>query len=175
MMRPEGSGASYRVLGVDTSLRCTGLGVVQATGNRLEALWYGCVKNPQKLSLSACLFHLRQDLRICLDEWKPDAVAVEGVFFARNVKTAMLLGHARGVVLAEAAATGCPICEYAPRRVKQAVVGTGTAQKAQVIRMIMRLLNLKEEPPEDAADAMAIAICHLNGRTSLAALQTKTI
>ena len=91
--------------------------------------------------------------------------AIEGILYSRNVKTAVALGHARGVVIAACAAAGVPVYEYAPRRVKQALVGHGGADKVQVRKMVMTLLNLADEPGEDAGDALAMAICHLHNRT----------
>ena len=95
---------------------------------------------------------------------KPDEVAIEGIFFAKNVKTAVILGEARGAVIAACGRAGLPVYEHAPRSVKQALVGFGGAHKGQVGRMVMALLNLKEAPPADAADALGIAICHLQQR-----------
>ena len=110
-----------------------------------------------------------------LDAHQPDTVAIEGAFFHRNVKTAMVLGHARGVAIQVCAARGLPVHEYAPRRVKQAVVGVGSASKDQVRQMIMRMLSLEEQPDEDASDALAIAICHLHNRTAIEALGSKSL
>ncbi len=156
-----------RVLGIDTALRCTGLGVVEREGQRWRVVDYGLVRNPDSLKHSACLCRLQDGLREFIQRTQPEQVAVEGGFFARNARTAMILGEARGVAIATAAAAGLPVFEHAPRRVKQAVVGFGGAQKEQVGRMVMRLLGLREEPPPDAADALAIAICHLQGRGPL--------
>jgi crossover junction endodeoxyribonuclease RuvC len=102
-------------------------------------------------------------------------VAIEGAFFHKNAKTAMILGQARGVAIAACAARGLPIYEYAPRRVKQAVVGAGGASKDQVRQMVMAMLGLREEPQEDASDALAIAVCHLHNRTGHRALAPEPI
>ena len=110
-----------------------------------------------------------------IDRTRPEAAAIEGIFFCKNIKTVMMLGEARGVVIAACAVKGVPVYEYAPRRVKQAVVGFGGAEKGQVARMVMSLLALREEPQEDAADALALAICHLHNRTGCAALMPKPI
>lgn len=151
-----------RVLGIDTALRTTGVGVVEATGPRLLAIEYGLLRNPARRPLSACLAHIHAALTELIARTAPGAVAIEGAFFSRNARTALTLGQARGAALAACAAAGLPIYEYAPRRVKQAVVGFGGAEKGQVRAMVMRLLNLREEPAEDAGDALAIAISHLH-------------
>lgn len=110
-----------------------------------------------------------------IDRTRPDAAAIEGVFFCKNIKTVLMLGEARGVVIAACAVRGIPVYEYAPRRVKQAVVGIGSAEKAQVAKMVMTLLALREEPQEDAADALAVAICHLHNRSGCAELMPEAI
>lgn len=149
-----------RILGVDTSLRSTGLGLIQVRGSRLEAVELGLVKNPAAWSLSRCLVHLQAAMSEILERGKPGIVAIEGIFFCKNVRTAVILGEARGVVISSCATAGVPVYEYSPRRVKQAVVGFGGAGKDQVVRMVMSLLGLRAAPSEDAADALAIAICH---------------
>ena len=164
-----------RVLGVDTSLRSTGIALVQAHGAVYETLNYELVKNPSGRPLSACLAHLHQAMDVILAKGKPDAVSLEGIFFCKNVKTAVILGEARGVVIAACAAAGVPVYEYSPRRVKQAVVGFGNAGKEQVRKMVMAILKLREEPHEDAADALAIALCHLHTVGRWAGLTGKAI
>lgn len=166
---------SIRVLGVDTSLRSTGYGVVEGKGNRFSVVEYGTIKNPRTVPLSGAIEKLGRAIGEIIDRSKPDAVSIEGVFFCKNVKTTLMLGEARGVVIAACAARGVPVYEYAPRRVKQSVVGFGGADKSQVVKMVMRLLALREEPQEDAADAMAIAVCHLHSQTGVAALMPKPI
>ena len=166
---------AVRVLGVDTSLRSTGVGVVEGRGNRLSTVEYGTIKTPQSKPLSECLVSLSAGLTEIIGRTKPSAVALEGIFYCKNVKTAVILGEARGAAIAACAECGLPVFEYAPRRVKQAVVGFGGAGKEQVRKMVMTLLALKEEPQEDASDALAIAICHLHSATRLAALSPKTI
>ena len=159
-----------RVLGVDTSLRSTGVGVVEVAGSRLTAIQYGTLSNPASRPLSACLLAIEDGVAELIATHHPDAAAVEGVFFAKYVRATLLLGHARGAVIAQCARLGLPVFEYEPRRVKQAVVGQGGAAKGQVQRMVQSILNLPEPPPEDAADALAIAICHIQNRTRIAAL-----
>lgn len=164
-----------RVLGIDTSLRSTGVGVVDAAGSRLTAVEFGRVHNPDRLPLSGCLRRLDEGIRDVLARTRPDEAAIEDIFFCKNVHTAVTLGEARGVVIAACAAAGIPVYEYAPRRVKQALVGNGAADKSQVRRMVMRLMGLADEPQEDAGDALAIAVCHVNSRTSVAALAPESI
>ena len=167
--------ATCRVLGVDTSLRATGVGVVEAAGSRLTALHHGTLRTSAGRPLSACLLTLQDGIAELLASFRPDVVAVEGVFFARNVRTTLLLGQARGAVLAQCARSGVPVYEYEPRRVKLAVVGFGGAAKEQVQHMVASILHLPALPPEDAADALAIAICHLHNRTRIQALAAAPI
>lgn len=164
-----------RVLGIDTSLRSTGTAVVEAHGSRLAAVEYGRIHNPANLRLSACLGRIDVAIRELIARTKPDAAAIEDIFFAKNVRTSMILGEARGVVIAACAGAGVPVYEYAPRRVKQAVAGNGAADKSQVRKMVIAVLGLTDEPQEDAGDALAIAICHLHNRTSYAALAPEEI
>ena len=111
---------------------------------------------------------LRDEIAGLIDREKPDTVAIEGIFFCKNVKTAFILGEARGTVISTCAGAGLPVYEYAPRKVKQGVVGRGAADKSQVAQMIKTLLGLKEIPQNDAADALAIAYCHATQLRSLA-------
>lgn len=147
-------------MGVDTSLRSTGLALIEARGARCRTLEYEVAKNPAQRPLSDCLSHLHRAVTAWLARGRPTAVAIEGIFFCKNVKTAVILGEARGAVIAACALVGAPVFEYSPRRVKQAVVGYGAAGKEQVRRMVTTLLCLPDEPHEDAADALAIALCH---------------
>lgn len=164
-----------RVLGVDTSLRSSGVAVVEERGSTLVAVDYGTISIPARRSLSDCLKCLHEDLAGFIERHKPEQAAVEGLFYCKNVKTATTLAHARGVAIAVCSLAGLPVFEYAPRKVKQAVVGYGAAEKEQVRRMVMTLLSLKEEPEEDAGDALAIAICHLHNRTGYAAMAPRPI
>ena len=156
--------AGVRVLGIDTALRKTGLGVVEQRGSAFRALHYGLVKNSAKLPHSTCLLNLVTGVQEAVASWQPQAVAIEGVYYFKNPKTAVILGQARGAVIAACAALNLPVFEYAPRRVKQAVVGVGSAQKHQMVAMMRSLLNLAEDPGEDEADALALALCHLHAR-----------
>ncbi len=159
-----------RVLGVDTSLRSTGVGVVEARGSRMQVVEYAVLRMPTKAALSECLCTLHRQIGEIIDRTAPAAIAIEGIFFCRNMKTALTLGEARGAVIAAGAAHKLPIYEYAPRRVKQAIVGFGGAEKDQVGQMVSAILGLAKPPPEDAADALAIAICHINSTSRHALL-----
>jgi crossover junction endodeoxyribonuclease RuvC len=163
------------VLGVDTSLRSSGFGVVTGRGNQLQAEAFGVIKNPASRRHSECLKVIHTEIRGLIERYEVRAMAVEGAFFAKNAKTAMILGQARGVVLAAGAEADIPVYEYAPRRVKQALVGTGSAGKGQVASMVARLLGVREAMPDDASDALAIAICHLHSRTGIRELAPKQI
>ncbi len=157
---PEGN--RTLVLGVDTSLRCSGLALVEVRGSSLRALGYSVVKNPPALHLSRCLANIYAAIEATITGSRPDSVAVEGIFYCRNVRTAVVLGEARGAVIAACAASGVAVYEYPPRRIKQAVVGFGAADKGQVQRMVCAILGLDAKPSEDEADALAVAICHAN-------------
>ncbi|MCC5849765.1 MAG: crossover junction endodeoxyribonuclease RuvC [Verrucomicrobia bacterium] len=151
-----------RILGIDTSLRSTGIGVLTSDGFRHQVVTYGTITAPRTWPLSRCLNNLREKLEEIISAEKPVVAAVEGIFFCKNVKTAVILGQARGVVIATCTAAGLPVYEYAPRSVKQGVVGRGAADKSQVAQMVKVLLGLPEVPQNDAADALAIAHCHAN-------------
>lgn len=164
-----------RVLGIDTSLRSTGVGVVESRGASLAAIEFGCIRNPDRVPLSGCLRRLDEALRELIGRAQPDAVAIEDIFYCKNVRTAVILGEARGVAIAACASSSLPVFEYAPRRVKLSVAGSGAADKSQVRKMVMRLLALNEEPQEDAGDALAMALCHLHSRSAVAALAPEPI
>lgn len=163
------------VLGIDTSLRASGFGVVQTRQGRTVAREHGCIRTPRSRPHSECLRRLQTELAEILRRHQPDAAAIEGIFYCKNARTALVLGEARGVAIAACAAADVPVFEYPPRRVKQAVVGFGGAGKEQVRKMVMSILGLAEEPQEDAGDALAIAICHLHQSTTYGALAPKEI
>jgi len=148
------------VLGIDPGTARTGYGLVQLDAHRLHVLDYGCLETPSTMVLAHRLLLIEQGLSGLIEEHRPDVVAVERIFFNRNVQTAFAVGQARGVVLMVAARSGLPVAEYAPHEVKQAVTGYGRADKGQVQRMVQTILGLAVLPrPDDAADALAIAIC----------------
>lgn len=150
-----------RVLAIDPSLRGTGYAVLEKNGTRIHAHTYGVIKNPDRLLPSACLVAIHSTVAEVVSKFSPECAAVEGVIFVQNYKTAITMGSARGAALLAIAASGLPIYEYAPRKVKQAVVGRGAAAKTQVAFMVRALLGLTETPPPDAADAIAIGLTHL--------------
>jgi crossover junction endodeoxyribonuclease RuvC len=151
------------VLGIDPGVSCCGFGAVAQDGSSLHALSAGVIRTPATDSLPQRLAALEAELESLVAEVRPTAVAVERVFFQVNVRTAMSVGQASGLALAVAARAGVPVCQYTPNEVKQAVAGYGAAGKAQVQAMVTKLLRLPEAPrPPDAADALALAICHLS-------------
>ena len=149
-----------RILAIDPSLRCSGFAVLEKIAGKVRALEYGLVKNPPKLLASGCLVAIRDRIAALIAQHEPECVVIEGVIFVQSHRTAITLGAARGAAIVAAAERGLPIYEYAPRRVKQSVVGRGGAQKQQVGFMVRVLLGLSETPPPDAADALAIGLTH---------------
>jgi crossover junction endodeoxyribonuclease RuvC len=151
------------VLGIDPGSETTGWGVVEGDARRSKLVGFGTVKAPARLSFAARLLKISDGVEAVIERFKPDACAVEQAFYAINVQTAIKLGQVRGVILVAAERAGVEIAEYAPRLVKQTVVGYGGAEKQQVQEMVRVLLSMKEIPqPHDAADALAIAITHLH-------------
>src|SRR5271154_223400 len=148
------------IFGLDPSLRSTGYGIIAVEGRETRALAYGVIRNPDKIVPSRCLVAIHQQVADLLQKYKPDAAAVEGIIYLQNYQTAITLGSARGAALLALAEAGLPIYEYAPRRVKAAATGQGGAQKGQVAFMMRAMLGLTENPPPDAADALAIALTH---------------
>src|SRR5919109_4612710 len=159
------------VIGVDPGTHRTGYGVIAEQEGRPVALDWGVISPRPSLPLPAKLQTIYTALQACLETHHPDTLAVEELFFAKNVRSAVTLAHARGVTLLAAAAVGVEVVEYSPLEIKQAVVGYGRADKREVQAMVQVLLNWRGPmPPEDAADALAIALCHLHGRRLRAAL-----
>lgn len=155
------------ILGVDTSLRSTGYGVLETQGSRMIARAYGNIPNPAKLPVSECLRNINLKIADLIAEFNPDVLSVEKVIYGKNANTMMVLGEARGAVIVAGVNAGKPIYEYEPRRVKMSVCGNGMAEKEQVQRMMKTLLALPELPQNDAADALALAICHAHAKTIL--------
>jgi crossover junction endodeoxyribonuclease RuvC len=152
-----------RVLGIDPGSQTTGWGVVEGDGRRYSLVAFGSVRVPSSLTFAARLLRICNGLEEVIAEHRPDACALEDAFLATNVKVSMKLGQVRGVVLLVAERAGLEIEEYAPRLIKQTVVGYGNAEKHQVQEMVRLLLSLKTAPsPHDAADALAVAICHFH-------------
>lgn len=156
--------APCRILGLDPGLRVTGWGVVTAHGARLIYGAHGVIKTPEASELPARLAFLFNALKAILDEHRPDEAAVEETFVNNNPASTLRLGAARGVVVLAPAQFGIPVSEYAANRVKRAVVGVGHADKDQVAAMVCRLLPTAGEVRQDAADALAVAICHAHFR-----------
>ncbi|MGM0602348.1 MAG: crossover junction endodeoxyribonuclease RuvC [Bacillota bacterium] len=155
------------ILGVDPGLATIGFSIVEKEGNKFNVLEYGVIKtSPDKTDVER-LKIIYRNMKELINEYKPDQMAVEELFFNKNVKTAIVVGQARGVILLAGAESSITVAEYTPLQVKQAVVGYGRADKNQVQQMVKNLLNLSEIPrPDDAADALAIAICHGHVYTS---------
>ena len=155
------------VLGVDTSLRSSGYGVLSVEGSKMRALDYGTIPNAAKVPLSQCLRKIYERITELIAAHEPDVMVIESVIYGKNAGTMLVLGEARGAVITAAAAAGLPVYEYEPRRMKKAVCGNGLAEKEQIQRMVKTLLALSELPPDDAADALGMAICHAHSNSLL--------
>ncbi len=151
------------VIGIDPGLALMGYGVVESDGYRFKVHDYGVIETKAHTDDGERLLQLWNGLNSLIEKYKPDAVSVEELFFNKNVKTAITVAQARGVALLAVKTNGVPLYEYTPLQAKQAVVGYGRAEKSQIQQMVKTILNLKEIPkPDDAADALAIAITHIN-------------
>ena len=152
-----------RVIGVDPGLTITGFGILDYKGGQIRTVAFGTIKPPVKESLPNRLEYLNSHMTELLEKFEPNAFAIEDTFFSQNVKSALLLGQARGVLLLASASKGIPSMDYAPRKVKQSVVGNGAADKTQVQYMVQQILKMDEPPkPLDVSDALAIGLCHIN-------------
>jgi crossover junction endodeoxyribonuclease RuvC len=151
-----------RVLGIDPGSRTLGFGAVELRDGVLRHVAHGVVEARDGGALGRRLVEIRGGLAQVVTQHEPDAVALEGLFYARNVQSALKLAHARGVAMELVSSLGVPVIEYSPMEVKRGVVGYGRASKEQVARMVQRLLALPTQPIADAADALALAICHLH-------------
>jgi crossover junction endodeoxyribonuclease RuvC len=149
-----------RIIAIDPSLRSSGYAVLEKTAGKVRTLDFGQVKNPASLLQSGCLVAIRARIAEVIQQHGPECAVFEAVIFVQSHRTAIALGAARGAALLAAAECGLPIFEYAPKRVKQSVVGRGGAQKQQVAFMVRELLGLDAIPPADAADALAIGLTH---------------
>jgi crossover junction endodeoxyribonuclease RuvC len=161
------------ILGVDPSLRGTGFGVIKLAKPFPETLTHGTISCPAGWARSRCLAKISQSLREAIQKHRPTVCVIEGLFYAQNLQTALIMGEARGAAIAAIAEAGLEIFEIAPRKVKQAIVGYGAAQKSAVAKMVQRLLNLPQPPAPDAADALALALAHAqeNSRYNLTPLK----
>lgn len=159
-----------RILGIDPGLATVGFGVVDSDKNSMKLLTCGVISTPANTTLSSRLDRIYEDMTELITTFSPDVVSIEELFFNTNITTGIAVSHARGVILLAAYRAGVQIAEYTPLQVKQSVVGYGRAEKNQVIDMVRRILNLPAAPkPDDAADAVALAICHARSSTSLLA------
>ncbi|OBR65803.1 crossover junction endodeoxyribonuclease RuvC [Paenibacillus oryzae] len=150
-----------RVLGIDPGIAIAGFGFIDKEGHKLTPVQYGAIQTEAKTPPEQRLQQIYESACALMDRYKPDSVAVEKLFFNRNVTTAFAVGQARGVIILAAAQRGLPVAEYTPLQVKQAVVGYGKAEKRQVQEMVKMFLKLSAIPkPDDVADALAVAICH---------------
>lgn len=157
-----------RILGLDPGIAIVGFGVIEAERGSFRSVSYGAIRTEAGLPLSERLEIIYDDLNTLLDSVQPDAVAVEELFFNTNITTGISVAHGRGILLLACRQKRLPVFEYTPLQVKQSVVGYGRAEKRQVMDMVRRMLHLETVPkPDDAADALAIALCHARAATSL--------
>jgi len=148
-------------MGIDPGIAITGYGIIEAEHSRYRLVDYGCIRTAPRIPSQQRLLKLHQGIDMLIDQFNPDYMAIEQLFFNRNTTTAIPVGQARGVILLAAAEHQLAVAEYTPLQVKQAIVGYGRAEKTQIQFMVMRLLKMKNIPkPDDAADALAIAISH---------------
>lgn len=160
MFTPMTSRSAKTILGIDPGLGRTGWGVIQVQGMDLAPVAFGCISTPMNTPIPSRLVELEADLTALMERFHPDVIAVEQLLFTNNVSTGIMVGEARGIVLLVAQKTGKPIVEFTPTQVKLGVAGYGKADKGQVVDMVCRILKLEKAPtPDDAADALAIAIC----------------
>jgi len=151
-----------RILGIDPGSRATGYGVIEVCDRRLEFVCCGVIRVKTGQSFPERLLEINQGVCEVIEARRPDRVAIEEVFMARNPSSALKLGHARGVLILAAMQSKLPLAEYSARQIKQAVAGYGNADKAQIQHMVKAILSLAKSPSHDAADALAVAICHAN-------------
>lgn len=160
-----------RIIGIDPGIATTGYGIVDSDGQRSTAIEYGCVLTAKELSTPERLQIIYRELTAIVTLFEPQVMAVEKLFFNKNLNSAMQVGEARGVAVLTGVHAGLNVYEYTPLQVKQAVVGYGRAEKKQVQQMVKVLLNLIKIPrPDDAADGLAIALCHAHSGTTLNAM-----
>lgn len=156
-----------RILGIDPGYAIVGFGILEAQRGQAQMLRCGAINTPAGVPMPMRLLQIQEDMETLIREFSPDVMAIEELFFNTNVTTGIGVAQARGVILATAARLGVEICEYTPSQVKQAVVGYGKAEKRQVMEMTRRILHLSAVPkPDDAADAVAVALCHARSCTS---------
>ncbi len=150
-----------KILGIDPGTAVTGFGIIEKNNRTIDVVDYGCIKPPKNLDISKRYLIIFENIDLLIKKYKPDVMAIETQFVYKNAKAALTLGMAKGAALIAAAKNEVEVFEYAPKKAKLSVVGTGNASKHQVQKMIQMLLNLSKPPtPEDAADALALALCH---------------
>mgnify|MGYP001176450667 CR=1 FL=1 len=164
----KGTHSIRRSIGIDPGSRYTGYGIVESEGSRLRHIMNGVIRLPANVAFPERLRIIYERLTAVIEEAEPESMAVEDVFFAKNVKSALRLGQARGAAMLAGVNSGLPVFEYSALEIKQAVVGYGRAGKDQVTEMVQRLFKLQEPINPNAADALAVAICHLNSGASMA-------
>ena len=155
---------TFRVLGIDPGSQVTGYGVVEMAGGGLRHIVHGEIRPGNGATLTTCLQSIFVDLYEVIRLSAPDALVIENIFYGKNVRSLIRQGHCRGVAILAGKQRGIAVYEYTPLEIKKAIVGYGRAEKAQVQKMVKAILNLSELPPPDAADALAVAICHINFR-----------
>ena len=156
-----------RILGIDPGVATIGFGLVETNRAEVHMVTYGAITTPAGLPLSKRLLQIYTDMKELIRQTNPEVISIEELFFNNNITTGIAVAHGRGVILCAAEKCGIPLFEYTPSQVKLAVTGYGKAQKLQVMDMTKRILKLKAVPrPDDAADALALAICHARSRTS---------
>ncbi len=149
------------ILGIDPGTATTGFGVIQVEEDETTLLDYGCIETPKNEQLAERLNQISKDLEELIRMWKPDNIAIEELFFSKNVKTAMHVAHARGAIMQKLSQEGYQIYEYKPQQIKESVCGYEKAEKKQVQKMVQMILTMDVLPkPDDAADALATALCH---------------
>ncbi|MDH3330354.1 MAG: crossover junction endodeoxyribonuclease RuvC [Desulfobulbaceae bacterium] len=154
--------ARSRIMGIDPGSRATGYGIIDQVGSNLGFVTCGTIRTENGDSINNRLLVIYEGLRSVIERYNPDVAAIEDVFLSQNARSALKLGHARGVAVLAAMKSGLQVHDYSPRSVKQAVAGYGQADKYQVQHMVKALLELSSSPSNDAADALAVAICHAN-------------
>ena len=165
-----------RILGIDPGVATVGFGVIETQGGRQQMIQYGAITTPAGQPLAARLVQIAQDMETLINRFRPDEMSIEELFFSKNITTGIAVAHARGVILYTAQRMHLPVYEYTPMQIKQAVVGYGLADKHQVMDMTRRLLHLEQIPkPDDAADGLALALCHARSATSRLPLQDSRV
>jgi len=156
-----------RVIGIDPGTAIVGYGIIDYIGNKYEVVDYGCIYTSKDLPMPKRLLKISEDLEELLDKYKPDHMAVEELFYFKNNKTVISVGQARGVILLEGVRKGIELADYTPLQVKMGITGYGKSEKKQVQLMVQKVLKMREIPkPDDAADALAIAVTHINSLNS---------